>query len=424
MRPLFRGYPPDVFATAAVGETTWYSRTSRRFVAPAPFRMSRTTGIVSPASGVSNPKSGRAVDGKLVLWTDKGEPRIVRPLRIENKKLFVDGESLLSLGARAELELPPVQDDEPRPRVRVEIVYANPGKGSTTLPRGMLLAFPEMDEALLVRVQALLDSGPRSGPVAEPREGTKSAKDEETVYSKVPIDEAAAARPTPEATRRSEGTRTESTRRARRPKSNVGWLLVIVLPVLVGVGYVAYQVWLDRQGDVPKVPENPTFTIPKHTGPPPTQPAAPLVDPRYSAFLAPAREAAAALREGEAQVLEAKLAAAEKALGDPKPEPASLHGLRAGRTALRLRDTALDDIAQARSLEGTRWGKGASTPYRTKESFLKAEEARITMIKTQSADLAEAVLAILNAPEPAKAETDGALQDRIERVSKNLELRQ
>ena len=93
--------------------------------------MTQPSGTSDPTTGVTNSKSGRVVDGKLVLWTDKGEPRVIRPVSVENKKLFVDAESMLSLGARAELELPPAGEGEARSRVRVEVAFWNLGVGAT-----------------------------------------------------------------------------------------------------------------------------------------------------------------------------------------------------------------------------------------------------------------------------------------------------
>lgn len=164
--------------------------------------------------------------------------------------------------------------------------------------------------------------------------------------------------------------------------------------------------------------------VPKRAANPSPEIKPPAVDPRYTAYVAPAREAAEALLAGDAPTLEGKLATAEKLVSALQPEPASLRGLRAGREALRLRDTALDNIGQVRSLEGTAWGKGSNTPYRTKETFLKAQEARISVTKTTSADLANETLAILRAAEPWKAELDPALQDRIERTVRMLQLSQ
>lgn len=386
--------------------------------------MTQPSGTPEPATGVANTKSGRVADGKLVLWTDKGEPRVIRPVSIENKKLFVDAESMLSLGARAELELPPANDGDARSRVRVEVVYSNPGKGSTTLRRGMLLAFPDLSDELLARVTAAIAQPPRTSSIPEPPpEKPKPTKDEDTVYSKVPIAEPAAARPTPEAARRVETVRANGTRRAKKGGSLL-WVPVLLALALAGVfGYFRYEDWLEHQQDAPKVaPESVHVTKrPANTSPAVT---APTVDPRYTAYTGPAREAAEALLAGDAPTLEGKLASAEKAVGALAPEPTSLRGLRAGREALRLRDTALDNIGQVRSLEGTAWGKGSNTPYRTKESFLKAQEARISLTKSTSADLANEALAILRAPDPWKAESDAVLQDRIERTARMLQLSQ
>lgn len=386
-------------------------------------RMTRPPGTPDLEPGVQNPKSGRAGDGKLVLWTDKGEPRIIRPISIENKKLFVDAESMLSLGAYAELELPPLQDEEVRTRVRVEVVYSNPGKGSTTLRRGMLLAFPEVNDALLARVQSALEKAPRTGSVAAV-EKPKSSKDEDTVYSKVPVAEPAAARTAPEAVRRPDPARANGSRRAKKPASFLWVLVVFALSIGAVFGYFAYEDWLDRQKAQPRV-EPKLIHVPSKRPPTSTvEPAHPAVDPRYTAYVTPAREAAEALRAGDAATLEAKLADAEKKVGGLAAEPASLQGLRAGRMALRLRDTAMDNIGQARTLEGVAWGKGSNTPYRTKESFLKAQDARISMTKTSSAELASAVLAILGAADPWRAESDGALRDRIERTVRMLDVSQ
>ncbi len=387
--------------------------------------MTRPPGTPDLEPGVQNPKSGRAGDGKLVLWTDKGEPRIIRPISIENKKLFVDAETMLSLGAHAELELPPVRDDEVRTRIRVEVVYSNPGKGSTTLRRGMLLAFPEASEALLARIQSVLEKAPRTGSIPN-AEKPKSTKDEDTVYSKVPVAEPAAARPAPDTPRRAEPARTNGSRRAKKPASLL-WVLVVFSLAVAGVfGYLGYEDWRDRsQAQGPRVdPGSYHVSSSRRPQPDSTAPTHPSIDPRYTAYLAPARAAAEALSAGDATNLEAMLAEAEKKLGGLTPEPASLGGLRAGRTALRLRDSAMDNIGQVRALEGVAWGKGSNTPYRTKESFIKAQDARISMTKSSAADLANAVLAILGAPDPWQAESDGALRDRIERTVRMLDVSQ
>lgn len=387
--------------------------------------MTQSSGTSEPTTGVTSPKSGRVADGKLVLWTDKGEPRVIRPVSVENKKLFVDAEAMLSLGARAELELPPVAEGEVRTRVRVEVVYSNPGKGSTTLRRGMLLAFPDLTDELLTRVNAAIAQAPRTSTIPDPAppEKPKATKDEDTVYSKVPIAEPAAVRPAPEPTRRAEATRTNGARRAKKGGSLI-WIPVLLALALAGVlGWFRYEDWVEHREQRPK-PAPESVRLSKRPSNPAPEVKAPTVDPRYSAYLGPAREAAEALVAGDAVTLEGKLATAEKAAGTLAPEPASLRGLRAGREALRLRDTALDNIGQVRSLEGTAWGKGSNTPYRTKESFLKAQEARISVTKTTSAELANAALAILRAQEPWKAETDAALQDRIERTVRMLQLSQ
>ncbi|MBK7972880.1 MAG: hypothetical protein IPK07_06230 [Deltaproteobacteria bacterium] len=386
--------------------------------------MTQPSGTSDPTTGVTNSKSGRVVDGKLVLWTDKGEPRVIRPVSVENKKLFVDAESMLSLGARAELELPPAGEGEARSRVRVEVVYSNPGKGSTTLRRGMLLAFPDLTDELLARVNAAIAQAPRTSTIPEPApEKPKPTKEDDTVYSKVPIAEPAAARSAPEPARRAESTRTNGSRRARKGGSLL-WVPVVLALALAGVlGYFRYEDWLDHQNATPAPVPGPV-RVPKRAANPSPEIKPPAVDPRYTAYVAPAREAAEALLAGDAPTLEGKLATAEKLVSALQPEPASLRGLRAGREALRLRDTALDNIGQVRSLEGTAWGKGSNTPYRTKETFLKAQEARISVTKTTSADLANETLAILRAAEPWKAELDPALQDRIERTVRMLQLSQ
>ncbi len=387
--------------------------------------MTRLPGTPDLEPGVQNPKSGRAADGKLVLWTDKGEPRIIRPISIENKKLFVDAETMLSLGAHAELELPPARDDEVRTRVRVEVVYSNPGKGSTTLRRGMLLAFPDVSEALLGRIQSVLEKTPRTGAIAD-AEKPKSTKDEDTVYSKVPVAEPAAARPAPDAPRRAEPVRSNGSRRTKKPASFLWVLVVFALAVGVVFAYLGYEDWRDRnRAQPPRVdPGSYHISSAKHPQQTSTEPTRPSIDPRYTAYVSSAREAAEALRAGDATNLEAKLADAEKKLGGLAPEPASLGGLRAGRTALRLRDSAMDNIGQVRALEGVGWGKGSNTPYRTKESFIKAQDARISMTKSSAAELANAVLAILGAADPWQAESDGTLRDRIERTVRMLDLTQ
>jgi hypothetical protein len=289
----------------------------------------------------------------------------------------------------------------------------------------MLLAFPDMTDELLARLTAALEHAPRSGPVVEAApEKPKASKEDDTVYSKVPLAESVAARPAPEPARRVEATRTNGTRRPKRSSSLLWIPIVLALGVAGVLGYLRYEDWLERQGNpAPKVVQGSVHVVKRS---PVATPEAdkPKVDPRYTAYVAPAREAAQALQAGDAPALEARLAAAEKAVGTLAPEPASLHGLRAGRQALRLRDTALDNIGTVRSLEGVAWGKGSNTPYRTKESFLKAQEARISVTKSTSAELANAALAVLTSADPWAAESDSALQDRIERTARMLELSQ